>query len=199
MIGIVDYGAGNLHSVKKALDFLGCDARILRSPGQAGDADRLILPGVGAFGAASQRLRAAGWMGFLRDWTAEGRPFLGICLGMQLLFDSSVESEGAVGLNVFRGICRKLSADKVPQIGWNGVHRLRGGPFLDPLPDGEHYYFVHGYYVEPAHEDVILGATEYGGRYASVVGRGRVYGVQFHPEKSGPAGMKLIRNWVEKC
>ena len=199
MIGIVDYGAGNLFSVGKALDFLGADFRILSTPGRVGEVDRLILPGVGAFGAAAERLEESGWMEALRDWARRGRPLLGICLGMQLFFDSSVESEGAAGLGLFPGVCRRLTARKVPQIGWNRLFVRRPHALLAGVSEEAHFYFVHGFRVEPKHPGVVLAETRYDEAYASVVGKGSVTGVQFHPEKSGPDGLRLLSNWRERC
>jgi imidazole glycerol phosphate synthase glutamine amidotransferase subunit len=199
MIGIVDYGAGNLHSVGKALDYLGRAFLVLERPDQADDVERLILPGVGAFGAAAERLAAAGWMGRLKEWVANDQPLFGICLGMQLLFESSEESPNAEGLGVLPGVCRRLCARKVPQIGWNRAESRREHPLLHAIPGSAHFYFVHGFFVEPTGPDVVLAQTRYEEVYASVVGRGRLTGVQFHPEKSGPDGLRLLRNWSEKC
>jgi imidazole glycerol phosphate synthase glutamine amidotransferase subunit len=199
MIGIVDYGAGNLHSVGKALDFLGVEFRVLSDPQAADSAERLILPGVGAFGAAVRCLERGGWMERIREWAAADRPLLGICLGMQLFFESSKESNNYKGLGIMPGTCLRLSAPKVPQIGWNRVNAVRPHPLLDSISGGAFFYFVHAYYVEPEGDGSVVAETRYGADYPSMVAEGRVVGVQFHPEKSGRDGLKLLRNWVERC
>lgn len=199
MIGLIDYGAGNLKSVIKALHYLGEKAAVIRSPEDVSGIDKLILPGVGAFGPAMQHIKNGGWLVPVKDWIEQERPFLGICLGMQLLYDGSEESPGTKGLSLFSGECRKIKAAKVPQIGWNNLTRRRENPLFSGIADGEYFYFVHGYYLEARSKEEILATTEYGVEYPSVVGRGHVYGVQFHPEKSGPAGLKLLDNWRRLC
>ena len=202
MIGIVDYGAGNLRSVRKAFDFLGFESRLVDGAGGLEGIDRLVLPGVGAFGAAARRLRAGGLFGPVEKWLEAGRPFLGICLGLQLLFETSEESPGEPGLAVFRGGCRRLREKKVPQIGWNTVTpgaAAGGTALLRSLPAEPYFYFVHSYSVAPEDDSLVVGRTDYGGPYPSIAGRGRVWGVQFHPEKSGELGLGLLRNWVREC
>lgn len=199
MIGLIDYGAGNLKSVVKALVYLGEDAGIIKYPSDLARVDKLILPGVGSFGPAMQYFEHGGWLDPVVEWINNGRPFLGICLGMQLLFDGSEESPGTKGLSVFPGKCRKFQAAKVPQIGWNNISFKKDDPLFFDVPDGEYFYFVHGYHLETGCREVVLAAAEYGLEYPAVIGRGRVYGVQFHPEKSGPAGLKLLNNWRRLC
>jgi glutamine amidotransferase len=202
MIGIVDYGAGNLKSVRKAFDFLGFESRLVDGAGGLEGIDKLVLPGVGAFGAAARRLRAGGLFDPLKEWLEAGRPFLGICLGLQLLFETSEESPGEPGFALFRGSCRKLRERKVPQIGWNTVTARDAGDgpaLLRGLPAEPYFYFVHSYCAAPEDDRLVVGRTDYGGPYPSIAGRGRVWGVQFHPEKSGGLGLRLLENWVREC
>lgn len=199
MIGLIDYGAGNIKSVVKALIYLGEEAEIIRSPSDLSEAEKLILPGVGSFGPAMQYIKQGGWLEPVLKWINRDRPFLGICLGMQLLFEGSEESPGAAGLSVFPGKCRKFQASKVPQIGWNNITFRKEDPLFADIPKGEFFYFVHGYYVETTDEDAVLAEAEYSLNYPAAAGRGRIYGVQFHPEKSGPAGLKLLDNWRRLC
>jgi imidazole glycerol phosphate synthase glutamine amidotransferase subunit len=203
MIGIVDYGAGNLRSVIKAFDFLGFKSRLVDRAAALDGAELLVLPGVGAFGEAARQLKASGLFDPIRDWLRDDRPFLGICLGLQLLFESSEESPEEKGFAAVRGTCRRLAARKVPQIGWNTVRQTVGGPAAPPLfrgfPDGSYFYFVHSFYVAPEDPGLIAATTDYEGAYPSVVARGRTWGVQFHPEKSGELGLRLLSNWVRQC
>lgn len=199
MIGIVDYGAGNLRSVAKAFDFLGFESRLVGGAGGLAGIDRLVLPGVGAFGEAARQLRRRGLAEPVCAWIEDGRPFLGVCLGLQLLFESSEESPGEPGLGVFSGACWKLRERKVPQIGWNTVAARCESDLLEGIPNGAYFYFVHGYRVGPEDAGLVLAETDYGGAYPSIAGRGRALGVQFHPEKSGELGLRLLANWVRKC
>jgi len=199
MIGIVNYGAGNLHSVHKAFAFLGKDSKILEHPSELKSIDKLVLPGVGSFGHAMREIEKQGWLLPLKEWLASGRPFLGICLGMQLLFESSDESPGQAGFSIMAGNCRKFSINKVPQIGWNDIRITKKSAFFEGLDSGDYFYFVHSFHVDPKNKDVIYAETEYGRDYPSIVGRGRVLGIQFHPEKSGDKGLRLLKNWVERC
>jgi len=199
MIGIVDYGAGNLMSVKKAFDFLRVKNKILSKPDELDTINRLVLPGVGSFGHAVAIMRETNFYDPIKEWVTANQPFLGICLGLQLLFESSQEAECIAGFSFFKGKCRRFLEKKVPQIGWNNIQIERNNSLFDGMTSGEYFYFVHSYYVVPEEADVILAESNYGLNYTSVAGRGNVYGVQFHPEKSGPAGLKLLKNWVEQC
>ncbi|MCB0077142.1 MAG: imidazole glycerol phosphate synthase subunit HisH [Anaerolineales bacterium] len=199
MIGIIDYGAGNLRSVKKALDYLGAESEVISDPAALDSMDKALLPGVGAFGAAMQRLAEQRFITPLQRWMAADRPFLGICLGMQLLFERSEESTGVAGLGHFGGTVRAFTQHKVPQIGWNQLHQVGDSPLLAAIEDGSYFYFLHGYYVAPDDPSVVIGTTDYGLRYASVVQRGRVMGAQFHPEKSADVGLALLQNWIDRC
>lgn len=197
MIAIVDYGVGNLRSVERACLRVGAEARIIASPAELRWARGAILPGVGAFGDGMAHLRAAGWPPVLQAWAAEGRPLLGICLGMQLLFDESEEMGRHRGLGLLPGrVLRFTGGLKVPHVGWNQVQPLCEHPLLAGVPTGAYAYFVHSYYVEPADPALILATTDYGGPYASVVGRGNILGLQFHPEKSQEVGLRMLANFA---
>jgi len=208
MIGIIDYGMGNLRSVEKAVQHVGHDARILRTADQVGDVDKLILPGVGAFSDGMDRLRDHHWDDAISDFIASGKPFLGICLGMQLLFDSSEESAfgqtGVVaGLGVLKGEVRAFTqptdqpAIKIPHMGWNAIDLVRPDmPLFADLPGEPSVYFVHGYFVAPADESTISATCEYGGRFCAAAWRDNVWAAQFHPEKSQRVGLKMIENFA---
>lgn len=199
MIGIIDYGAGNLRSVEKAFSYLGYQCRIIDSPKAIDRFERLVLPGVGAFGHALQKLDEGRWRDPLFKWITSDRPLLGICLGMQLLFDSSEESGNAKGLGIFPGVCLRFSARKVPQIGWNKIIIQQDSGLFHAIPSDSYFYFVHSYYIPSSCEHNLLALTDYSIRYASIVGKGNVFGVQFHPEKSGKVGLQLLDNWVSRC
>ena len=201
MIGVIDYGMGNLGSVANALAFLGAPARVLKGPDEMADCRALILPGVGAFGDCMANLGQWGYVDPLREWMAADRPLLGICLGLQMLCESSEESPGVEGFGVVPSPVVKFAGGpglKVPQIGWNRVRRAPGRPecplFRD-VPDGTYFYFVHSYYL-PGAAGWDAGLTDYGGEYASAVWRGRTAAVQFHPEKSQQAGLRMLGNFV---
>jgi imidazole glycerol-phosphate synthase subunit HisH len=201
-VGIIDYGAGNLVSVEQALIRLGAQPAFVHAPDALADVDALIVPGVGASLPAMERLAAAGLVDPLRAWARAGRPLLGICLGMQLLFETSDE-DGAEMLGVFPGRITLLQdAPTLPHIGWNQVERTAAGRshlLFDGLPDAADFYFVHSYGFAPgldAPDDLVLATTTHGRPMASVVGRGLVIGVQFHPERSGSNGLRLLESFV---
>jgi glutamine amidotransferase len=201
MIGVIDYGMGNLGSVTNALSFLGVPARVLREPEELAGCQSLILPGVGAFGDCMANLRQRGYVEPLQAWIAADRPLLGICLGLQVLCESSEESPGVEGFGVVPSPVVKFAATpecKVPQIGWNRVRGVAGRncPLLRGIPDGTYFYFVHSYYL-PGAAGWDAGLTVHGVEYAAAVWRGRTAAVQFHPEKSQAAGLRLLRNFVE--
>jgi len=198
MIAIIDYGMGNLGSVKKALNFLGYEAVITDSPSQAMSAAGLILPGVGAMAHAMQALRDKGMDRVVFDYVDTGRPFLGICLGMQMLFDSTQEGDGTVtGLGLMPGRVVRFSPEyglKIPQIGWNNLVTVS-----DPaLRKDDYVYFVHSYYCVPDHAQDVAATTLYGVEYASAVARGNILATQFHPEKSGEVGLAILNRWARR-
>ena len=194
-IAVVDYGAGNLVSIEQALTQVGAEVVIARDPGGLDGADGLIVPGVGAAAPAMERLRDAGLVEPILDWIAADRPFLGICLGLQLLFEGSDE-DGATTLGVLRGRSVRLQdAPTLPHIGWNQVERRGDHPLFDGIEDGADAYFVHSYVGAPLDGDVVLATTDHGSRFVSAVARGRLAGVQFHPERSGDDGLRLLANF----
>jgi glutamine amidotransferase len=204
LITIIDYGMGNLRSVQKGFEKVGFDARVTDDPGVAAKADRLVLPGVGAFQDCMNNLREGGFIDPILQHVASGKPFLGICLGLQLLFTESEEFGLHKGLDIVAGRVRKFPADleadgeplKVPHMGWNQVHIQRSHPLLDEVPDGSFAYFVHSYYVEPAAPSLAVAETDYGIDFASVIGRGALCGIQFHPEKSQQVGLRILANFA---
>jgi len=201
MIALIDYGIGNLRSVEKALAAVGADVRLTTDPTQILAADKVVLPGVGAFGDGMAGLHARGLIDVLRTIVARETPLLGICLGMQLLFEGSDELGRFAGLGFLPGRVRRFPAGdlKVPQTGWNQLLPVRESILLKELTPGSYAYFNHSYYCDPTDRDDVLVRTDYGIRYASVVGRGQLCGVQFHPEKSQAVGLQILRNFVECC
>lgn len=219
MIGIIDYGVGNLRSVQKALEWAGARVRILRDPGEAGEVDKLILPGVGAFADGMAMLDRRGWSPVIRAWAnaggegstaaaGGGRPVLGICLGMQLLFEGSQEdapAPGALvpGLGVLGGKVVRFREDqpggprlKVPHMGWNTLRWDRDDPLLRGLDQDAAVYFVHSYHCQPADAAVVSARCDYGNPFCATLWRGNVWATQFHPEKSQHAGLKILRNFA---
>lgn len=202
-IAILDYGMGNLRSAEKALERVGAEVERATEPTELAQADGLVLPGVGAFPEAMRRLRDRGFDGLVREWAGAGRPLLGICLGMQLLFSSSTENEGAEGLGLIDGEVTALEAPglKVPHMGWEPVRWERQARFASELTGaGETpFYFVHSFAARPEDREVVVGTAEWGERFAAVVERGAVVGAQFHPEKSSSAGLELLAGFVAAC
>ena len=198
MIAIVDYGVGNLRSVQKALERVGADAVVTADPGALDPARGVVLPGVGAFGDGMEQLQVRGLVEPLLRQVAAGKPLLGICLGMQLLFEESEEMGRYAGLALLPGRVVRFPEGhlKVPHIGWNQL-QVRDDPLLAGIADGSYAYFVHSYYVAPAEVQDVLATTEYGIQFAAVVGRGRVWGAQFHPEKSQEVGLRLLQNFSQ--
>lgn len=202
MIAIVNYGMGNLRSVQKALEHLGATTHITSDPADLHAADAVVLPGVGAFGAAMQRLNDAGLTSALRRAVEAGKPFLGICLGLQLLFESSSESPGVAGLGVLKGRVVGFSETpnfplRIPHMGWSRLRLAQPNcPLWQGVPDGSYVYFVHSYYPAPADESLITAYCDYGVRFACAVGVGNLYAVQFHPEKSSDTGLRILHNFL---
>ena len=202
MIAIIDYGAGNLSSVQKALNFLGADNRITADPAEILAADRVILPGVGAFGDAMAAMRSRGLVDTVRAAADGSRPFLGICLGLQLLFAESEESPGVAGLGIFDGGIRRIPGGpglKVPHIGWNALDIVPGreaDPLFKYVKNGEYVYYVHSYYAKNCAAST-LATSDYSIPVTGAVRQGLVYGTQFHPEKSGDTGLRLLKAFAE--
>jgi len=198
---IIDYGMGNLRSVQKAVEHLGFQAAISDDPALAASAGRIILPGVGAFADAMACLAAKGLVEPVRAFIREGRPFLGICLGLQMLFEESFEDGRHRGLGILEGTVERFAPPaggpplKVPHMGWNRIAIRRPAPVLDGVPDGTHFYFVHSYYVKPADASVIAAETDYGGPFTSMIRKGNLFATQFHPEKSQACGLRLLGNF----
>ena len=199
MIAIVDYGMGNRRSVEKAFAKVGADARLVSDPDAVAAADGLVVPGVGAFPEGMRRLRASGLDEVVRARAGAGVPVIGLCLGMQLLFEESVEHEGSEGLGLLPGRIVRLDAPKLPHIGWNLVTWRRSSPLIAGLPNPAAFYHVHSFVPEPADDDIALGDGEYGGRFVSFVERDNVFGAQCHPEKSSTDGLALLRNFANVC
>jgi glutamine amidotransferase len=202
-VGIVDYGMGNRRSVEKALERVGARVLLTSDHDALMAADGIVVPGVGAFPAAMERLRAANLDELVVSRARAGTPVLGVCLGMQLLFERSAELSGDTGLALLPGEVVDLSPEpptlKIPHIGWNVVTLARDSPLTDGLPDRVAFYHVHSFVARPAEASDVLGRGDYGGPFVSIVGRGDVYGVQFHPEKSGPHGLRLLGNFAAIC
>ena len=196
-LAIIDYGVGNLRSVEKAFAATGCDAVVSGDAEVLLAAERLVLPGVGAFGACMKALTERGFDELVRERVAKGTPLLGVCVGMQLLFETSDEFGSTRGLGLLRGRVRRFSDDVVvPHVGWNQVDQIRAHPLFNGVANGSFFYFVHSYFCEPIEAPVIAGQTEYAVNYASVVAHENVCGVQFHPEKSQAAGLRLLQNFA---
>jgi glutamine amidotransferase len=200
-VAILDYGMGNLRSVEKAFEHVGARAEVTSDHERIAAADGVVLPGVGAFPKAMERIRALRLDEAIRERVDAGVPVLGICLGMQLLFDSSEELGGAHGLGLIPGTVAKLDTGglKLPQIGWNAVSWRRESALRDGLPDPVGMYHVHTYAPRPARDEDVLATAVYGGEFATAVEHGRVYGVQFHPEKSSAAGLRLLAGFARVC
>ena len=208
-IAVVDYGRGNLRSVQKAFEKVNLRVTITRSPQEILDAAALVLPGVGAFRDCMQTLDRLGLIRPLLHSLQAGKPYLGICLGMQILFTESDEFGPTPGLDIFPGrVCKFPESDghgaalKIPHMGWNTLLRQRNSPLFDGLPEDAYFYFVHSYYAEPADSEVIVARTEYGTRFTSVIQRDHVFALQFHPEKSQRVGLEVLRNFgkvVQRC
>jgi imidazole glycerol-phosphate synthase subunit HisH len=197
MIAIIDYGAGNMRSIARALEHLGASVQVTDDPRVVEEARAIVLPGVGSGGAAMARMTERGLDDAIRRATQQGKPFLGICLGMQLLADHHAEGEVG-GLGLFRGEVRRIPhGPKIPHMGWNQATPLRDNlPIFAAISPREYFYFAHSYYVEPQDAQGVAAVTDYGSPFCSVIVTERVWGTQFHPEKSGAAGLRLLSNFV---
>jgi len=194
---VIDYGAGNLRSVAKAFVHLGCEPNVTDTAAALRDADAVVLPGVGAAGDTMRSLRDLGLVEPIRSYVASGRPFFGVCLGMQVLLSTSEEGGEQRCLDLVPGPVRRLPPGlKVPHMGWNQVHQTRPHPIFAGVPDGANFYFVHSFYCDPADPAVVIGETEYGRAFCSALASGNVFATQFHPEKSGDVGLQIYRNFL---
>ena len=200
MITIIDYGAGNLRSIVNAITRLGYQARITSNPADVLAAQAVILPGVGAAGDTMQNLKALGMVDPIRQFIAEGHPFFGICVGLQVLFTGTEEGGWHECLNIIPGRVRKLPPGlKIPHMGWNQVRQKVSHPVFDDVPDEANFYFVHSYYAEPDDKSLIAGETDYGISLCSVIIRDNLVATQFHPEKSGEIGLKIYDNFIKNA
>lgn len=198
MIAVVDYGIGNLRSAEKALQHLGADARLTGDAHEIAIARAVVLPGVGAFGACMEALRRSGLEAVTKEAATDGRPFLGICVGMQMLFDGSDESPDVTGLGIVSGRVTKLpSTVRLPQMGWNTLDVVAGSRLCANLPDPAWLYFVHTFAPEPADDAAVAAWCEYGRTFAAAIEQGPVWATQFHPEKSSAVGLHLLQNFVD--
>ena len=201
-IAVIDYGLGNVRSVSKALALAGGDARVSSEIKQIENADGIVLPGVGAFGKGMDNLEKAGLIPIIRSRIEAGKPFLGICLGLQMLFSVSEEHGSSRGMDIIKGEVKLFKNDlKIPHMGWNRVkfknRQEGGGGIFEGISDGSYFYFVHSYYCQASEEKIIRGSTDYGINFTSVIEDKNIFGVQFHPEKSGENGLKLLKNFVD--
>ena len=199
MIAIIDYDAGNIKSVEKALLALGQEAVITRDAGEILRADGVILPGVGAFGDAMEKLNGYGLVPVIRQCVEENKPFLGICLGLQLLFESSEENPGVEGLGLLKGQVLRLPEDKglkIPHIGWNDLQFPNRGRLFQGIGEGAYVYFVHSYYLQAEDENIVTAVSEYGAHIHASVEQGNLFACQFHPEKSSDVGLQILRNFI---
>lgn len=200
MVAIIDYGAGNLSSVKKALDYLGAESEITQDKDKIMSASHIILPGVGSFGDAMKSMKERGLVDTVKNAARSGKPFLGICLGLQLLFESSEESEGIDGLGLIKGKIVQIPRDnglKVPHIGWNSVEIKQKNGIFSGIDDGSYFYFVHSFYLRDAEKDAVAATTEYGVGIECAIQKGNLCATQFHPEKSSRLGLKLLENFLK--
>ena len=200
MIGIIDYDAGNIKSVEKALIYLGEEPVVSRDPEILKKADKVILPGVGSFGESMANLHRFGLVSVIQDMIKEGKPFLGICLGLQLLFESSEESPGVDGLGLLRGKIKKIPPAqglKIPHMGWNSLELQNNGRLFRGIPQDAYVYFVHSYYLEAEEPEIVKAVTRYGTCIHASVEKGNVFACQFHPEKSSRMGLKILENFAK--
>jgi len=196
MIAIIDYGMGNLRSVQKALEKVGADARITQNPTDIQNADKAVLPGVGAMQPAMDKLTELGLVNPIKAFAISGRPLLGICLGYQLFFETSTEGGTTPGLGIIKGTVERFSQLKIPQIGWNRLHIQKPeSPILNGIPESAHVYFCHSYYVKPKNPAIMAASTDYGIEFTSSIWQDNIVGVQFHPEKSQNIGLNILKNF----
>jgi glutamine amidotransferase len=200
MIAIVDYGMGNLRSVTNAFAKVGAEVIVTRDLKTIKGARAMVLPGVGAFGKCVENLKRFDLFDLLKEEIAQGKPYLGICLGMQILLESSEEAPGVPGMGVIKGrVVRFQGTMKIPHMGWNSAEIVKPGPIFDSIPSGSYFYFVHSYYPAPSEEGVSATVTEYGAKFTSSIQKDNIFASQFHPEKSQEIGLRLLRNFVTLC
>ncbi|MEK7121412.1 MAG: imidazole glycerol phosphate synthase subunit HisH [Patescibacteria group bacterium] len=199
MIGIINYGVGNLQSVKNSLDYLGIPNTIISKPKEVNKCDKIILPGVGAFGPAMDKLTELGFSKKIKEFAGLKKPILGICLGMQLLFQTSEEGGIHQGLGLVKGkvlaFNKKVRDLPIPHVGWNNVYKDKTSLLFKNIDDNSCFYFVHSFYCEPADKSTVIASTNYSIRFAAAIGKDKIFGCQFHPEKSQTAGLKLLENF----
>ncbi|MGB7292440.1 MAG: imidazole glycerol phosphate synthase subunit HisH [Thermodesulfobacteriota bacterium] len=204
MIAIIDYGMGNLRSVSKAFESLGYSTSVTRNPEEILNSSGIVLPGVGAFGDCVRNLDEFNLIEPIKKWMIQEKPFLGICLGLQVLFEESEESPGISGLEIFKGKIVKFPKFddkrlKIPHMGWNQVELVKETPLLKGIPDRSRFYFVHSYYPEPDDQDIIAARTTYGIDFTCAVSKGNIFACQFHPEKSSSMGLRILENFAYLC
>lgn len=202
MIAIIDYGAGNIQSVYKALKYVGCDCIVTNDKDEIMKADGAILPGVGSFGNSMDNMNENGITETVREFIKTKKPFLGICLGLQLLFPESEESPGVKGIDIFKGTVTKIPDGeglKIPHMGWNSIKLLKKDGIFKGIKDNSYVYFVHSYYLNAENKDIVAAQTEYGVTIDAAVSYENVTATQFHPEKSGEVGLQMLRNFAEMC
>ena len=197
VVSIIDYGMANLGSVSKAFEAVGAKTRISNRPEDIHSTSHLVLPGVGAFGDAMKNIRKHGLDEAIFEAIENGAAFLGICLGLQILFTESEEKGIHKGLDIFRGSVRKFTEGLVPQIGWNQAHIVRDDPLMKGIPDHSYFYFVHSFFVDPIEKKEVIAETDYHIKYASIAGLDRIWGIQFHPEKSQQNGLRILENFAK--
>ena len=200
MVAIIDYDAGNIKSVEKAIQFLGEEAIITRNPDEILSASHVILPGVGAFGDAMEKLHKYGLISVIHEVVKRDIPFLGICLGLQLMFDRSEETTGVEGLSILKGEIKRIPDKedlKIPHIGWNSLKYPNVGRLYKDIPEDSYVYFVHSYYLDAEEKDIVVATTEYGTNIHASVEKGNVFACQFHPEKSSSVGLKILENFLK--
>lgn len=198
MIAIIDYGMGNLFSVEKAFVKLGANVVVTRDAACIARADKVVLPGVGAFGDCMKNLETSGLIPIIMESADSGKPFLGICLGLQVLFEGSEEAPGIKGLGILKGLVKKITAPgfKIPHMGWNQLQMERKTPLLDCLPQNPYVYFVHSFHAVPSEQEIVTAFTVYGEKITAAVGEKNVQAMQFHPEKSSHVGLKILENFI---
>ena len=200
MIAIIDYGAGNLRSVVNAVRFIGCDTKIIQTPEELSEADGVILPGVGAFGDAMRCLRESRLAEAIPGYIRSGKPLLGICIGLQMLFEESEENPGIPGLGIYKGKIVRIPAGegiKIPHMGWNSIKAQKESLLFRGIKEDSYVYFVHSYYLRSENRSIVTARTEYGVEIDAAIGAGNVFATQFHPEKSGEVGIRMLRNYIE--